>query len=88
MKRKDLVLLIGVALLTAIIAFILSTVIFKTPQNRSTKVPVAGSIDTQFPDIKHDSSYNSIFSDRALDPTVPLNASNSPNNQPFQGATP
>lgn len=88
MKRKDLILLVGVAVFTAIIAFVLSTAVFKIPKNRSTKVPVAGSIDSQFPDVKHDSTYNTIFNNRSIDPTVPLDASNAPNNQPFNGSNP
>lgn len=83
MKQKELALLIGVAFFTAIIAFILSSVIFKVPHNRTVKVPVAARITTNFPDIKNDSNYNTIFNDNALDPAVPLNATNAPNNQPF-----
>lgn len=83
MKRKDLVVLIGIAFVTAIIAFILSSVIFKVPRNRSTKVPIAGSINTTFPDVRHDSNYNTIFNTKALDPAVPLSPSDTPNNQPF-----
>jgi hypothetical protein len=83
MKRKDLILIVGIGCLTALIAFVISSVVFKVPSDRSTKVPVAGSINTSFPDIKNDPNYNTIFNDRALDPTVPLNASTAPNNQPF-----
>lgn len=83
MKRKELALIIGSAFITAIIAYVFSSIIFKVPTNRSTKVPVAGSISTRFPDIKNDPSYNTIFNNTALDPAVPLNASTTPNNQPF-----
>ncbi|MBX4190793.1 hypothetical protein KW794_01770 [Candidatus Saccharibacteria bacterium] len=85
MKQKNIILLAGVGFLTAIIAFIFSSVIFKVPHNRSTKVPVAGSVTTAFPDIRHDSNYNTIFNNKALDPAVPLNANNKPNSQPFNG---
>jgi hypothetical protein len=83
MKRKDLMLLIGVAFFTAIIGFVFSSVTFKTPQTRSTKVPTAGTISTNFPDINNDPSYNTIFNTNAVDPAVPLNASNTQNNTPF-----
>ena len=82
MKRKNLVLLIVIAIFTAVIAVVLSTVVFKVPANRSTKVPVAGSINTTFPDIKNDPTYNTIFNDNAIDPAVPLQGVSS-NNQPF-----
>jgi capsular polysaccharide biosynthesis protein len=86
MKRREIIMVVIIGFFTAIIAFLLSTIIFKSPQHRSTKVPVAGSIDTNFPDIRHDSNYNTIFNDKALDPAVPLNASTNPNNQPFLGS--
>ena len=85
MKQKDVMLLVAVGFFTAIIAFIFSTLIFKVPASRSTKVPVAGSISTSFPDIKHDPSYNTIFNTNALDPAVPLQAGSN-NNQPFNGS--
>lgn len=85
MKQKDIALLIGVGFFTAIFSFVLSSVIFKAPAHRSTKVPTAGSISTSFPDIRHDPNYNFIFNSNALDPAVPLDASSTPNNQPFNG---
>lgn len=85
MKQKELVAVIGIAFFTAIVAFIISSLVFKTPSTRSTKVPLAGSISTDFPDLNHDSNYNVIFNTNAYDPSVPLNGNNTPNNQPFQG---
>ena len=86
MKQKDIATVVGVAVFTAIIAFIFSSLIFKVPSGRKTEVPVAGSIDTTFPDLNHDTNYNTIFNDNALDPAVPLNNSGAPNNQPFNGS--
>lgn len=83
MKQKDIALLVAVAFFTAIIAFLFTTMVFKIPPNRSTKVPVAGSINATFPDIKNDPNYNTIFNTNALDPAVPLQVGSSPNNQPF-----
>lgn len=84
MKQKNnLILLAGVAFFTAVVAFIISTIVFKGPSNRSTKVPVAGSIDSTFPDIRNDSDYNTIFNVNAVDPAVPLTPNTTPNNQPF-----
>ena len=85
MKQKDLLLLIVVGCLTAVIAFIFSTLIFKVPANRSTKVPVAGSISTSFPDIRHDPNYNTIFNTNAIDPAVPLQVGAN-NTQPFNSS--
>jgi hypothetical protein len=88
MKQKDTTLLITIAIITAIFSFVLSSVIFKVPVNRSTKIPIAGSINTSFPDIKHDSSYNSIFNANSLDPAVPLQVDSNPNTQPFNNSSP
>ncbi len=85
MKQKDIALLVVVGFFTAIVAFVFSTLVFKVPPNRSTKVPVAGSVTTTFPDIKHDPNYNTIFNTNALDPAVPLQVGSN-NNQPFNGA--
>lgn len=85
MRQKDIILLVVVGFFTAIIAFIFSTLVFKVPAGRSTKVPVAGSISTSFPDIKNDPNYNTIFNNNALDPAVPLQVGSS-NSQPFNGA--
>lgn len=85
MKRKDITLLVAVGVFTAIVAFIFSTLVFKVPTNRATKVPVAGSISTSFPDIKHDPNYNTIFNTNAIDPAVPLQVGSN-NNQPFNGS--
>jgi hypothetical protein len=87
MKQKNsAALVIVIAFFTAIFSFVLSSLIFKPAQNRSTKVPTAGNISTTFPDIKHDSNYTPIFNSKALDPAVPLNTNSNPNNQPFTGA--
>jgi hypothetical protein len=85
MKNQNVLMLVVVGFFTAIIAFVFSTIVFKVPTNRSTKVPVAGSISTSFPDIKHDPIYNTIFNTRAIDPAVPLQVGGS-NSQPFNGA--
>jgi hypothetical protein len=87
MKQKDILLLVVVGFFTAIFAFLVTTVVFKVPANRSTKVPVAGSISTSFPDIKNDPNYNVIFNTKALDPAVPLQVGASPNDQPFNGSS-
>jgi hypothetical protein len=87
MKQKEPILLIVVGVFTALFAFMISTMIFKVPSNRSTKVPIAGSIQTTFPDIKHDPAYNTIFNTNALDPAVPVQVGNTSNNQPFNGST-
>lgn len=84
MKRKELFPLIGAVLLCAIVAFILSSVLFKGP-NKNTKVPTAENVSTDFPDVHGDPKYNSIFNRNALDPAQPIQVDDH-NSQPFSGS--
>jgi len=84
MKRKELIPLVGAALLCAIIAFILSMLVFKGPA-KNTKVPTAEDVSTQFPDVKNDPKYSSIFNKNALDPAQPIKVDNN-NSKPFSGS--
>lgn len=84
MKQKDLVTLIIIAFITAIFSFVLSSVLFKIPVGRATKVAsAASSVSTNFPDIKNDPNYNTIFNTNSLDPAVPVQVGTNPNSQPF-----
>lgn len=85
MKQKDIAALALIALITAIFAFVLSGLIFKTPLSRSSTVPTADGISTTFPDIQNDPSYNTIFNGNALDPAQPVQVGSTQNSQPFNG---
>ena len=83
MKQKDIAVIILVAFAAGIVSFIVARVVFKPPQG-STQVPVVTAIDPNFPDVKNDSKYNSIFNAKALDPTQPVQIGNNNNNVPFR----
>lgn len=86
MKQKDLIRLAALSLITAIIAYFVSGLVFKVPSTRSAQIPVASNIDTTFPDITNDPSYNTIFNKNSVDLAVPLDT-NTGNNQPFNGSS-
>jgi hypothetical protein len=85
MKRQDVATLAVVAFVSAIIAFIITSLVFTTPKNRSSKVPSLNTVTTSFPDIKNDPSYKAFLNSNALDPTQPVQIGTTQNNTPFNG---
>jgi hypothetical protein len=86
MKRKDLLTLIVTGFFSAIIAFVITSVIFSAPRNRSAKVPVVNVVPVSLPDVKNDPSYKPIFNNNAVDLTQPVQIGNSQNTTPFNGS--
>lgn len=85
MRRNDIIIIAGVAVVTAIFSLILTSLLFSGPKNRGAKVPVSQAITTTFPDVKNDPAYNNFFNTNALDPAQPVSVGNAQNNQPFNG---
>lgn len=85
MKRQNLIILIMVAIISAILAIIISNTLFGTPQSKPIKVPVVDKISSSFPDVNNDSKYKSVFNAQALDPTQLIQIGGSNNSAPFQG---
>jgi hypothetical protein len=84
MKRKDLVIVVFVAVFAAILSFVVSNALFGSPAKNPIKVPVVHKIDSTFPDVKNDTSYTSFFNNKAINPTQLIQIGNSTNNAPFQ----
>lgn len=84
MKKQTPVLLIGVAVIAAIFAMILSSLIFGSPKKNPSKVPQVAPIQSTFPVVKNDDTYKTIFNDKALDPTQLIRIGDQSNNQPFR----
>jgi hypothetical protein len=85
MRRSDILIITGVAVVSAIFSLILTSILFSGPKNRSEKVPVSQAITATFPDVKNDPAYNTFFNTNALDPAQPVSVGNAQNNQPFNG---
>ena len=82
MKRSNTMALIIIGLVSAVIAYIVSGVLFKA-NDRAEKVPTVESINQNFPDIRNDADYKVIFNDKALDATQPVQIQGNNNTNPF-----
>jgi len=82
-SEDSTVKLIVVAVITAVIAFILTSMIFSSPKHHDLKAPVVNTITPTLPDVKNDPAYNTFLNSNALDATQPVQVGNSQNNQPF-----
>lgn len=86
MKRQDIIRLSLVGVAAAIISYVISGMVFKVPNNRSTSVPTVDVIPTSMPDIKNDPAYNFFLNKNAVDLTQPVQIGNSQNTAPFNGS--
>jgi hypothetical protein len=84
MKRKDLVLLGGVALVAAFVSFLLSDALIGSPKKHPIKVPVVQQISSDFPDVQNDPNYKQFLNNKALNPTQLIHIGNNKNTKPFQ----
>lgn len=86
MKQKDLAPMIAAIVFCAIVAFVLSTLLIKGHSD-DRQVKTAGEVSTQFPDVRNDPKYNSIFNKNAIDPAQPIKVdnNNSSTTVPFSG---
>lgn len=80
MKQKDLVLIGGIVVVSAIISLFVSKAIFVPPKNRQQEVEVVQPISASFS--QPDSKY---FNANAFDPTQPITVGQNANNDPFKG---
>lgn len=83
MKRKDLITLVFVAILSGIVSLVISNMFFGGAGNKKASAPIVEEIEPTFPDVANDSAYNSFLNTRALDPTQPVQIGNNQNTAPF-----
>ena len=79
MKKKDLTLILVIAVIAGVLSFLLSRLVFGNPQSRTTLVEVVEPISAEFksPDQK-------IFNQDAINPTRLIKIGGEPQNQnPF-----
>ena len=82
MNRKGLPMIITVAVIAAVVSYVIAGLVFHSPP-RNTKVPQVEAIQGSFPDVKNDASYSSFISPSGLDPTQPVQIGGSQNTNPF-----
>ncbi len=87
MNRKEIVTVSAVAVIAALISFVVAGALFNSPSKHNATAPNVQAITSSFPDVKNDPSYNFFLNTKALDPTQPIQIGNSSNNAPFNGAS-
>lgn len=81
MKRKDLGVIIGVAIVSGIISLIVSSKVIVTPAHRQQQVEVVPAINAQF-----STPSTTYFNSQSIDPTVLIQIGNNSNQTPFNNS--
>lgn len=84
MKRKDIVMIVAIAVFAAFIGYLLSNLLLNSPNSRKVTVPVVTPISSDFP-VTSTSSYKSFFNSNAIDPTQLIRIGGQTNSSPFSG---
>lgn len=71
MKRRDILILAMVAIISGILSLVMAGSLLGSAR-RTDKVPLASPISETLPDLKNDSSFNKFLNPQALDPTQPV----------------
>ena len=79
MKRKDIGIILLVAILSSFISIILSGAIISTPEDRRQKVEVVEALSTEFQ--RPDSTY---FNSRSVNPAKRIQIGQDPDSKPFE----
>jgi hypothetical protein len=85
MKRKELIVVVGVGVAAAIISFIVSGALFGSPNKNPIKVPVVNKISSDFPLPQTDDTYKKFFNSQANNPTQLIRIGGNNNTTPFRG---
>lgn len=80
MKQKDMVLIIVVAFISALLAFVLSRYVINSPKDQQQKVEVIGAIEKEFADPD-----KRFFNENSINPTKIITIGQDPNASPFAG---
>jgi hypothetical protein len=78
MKQKDVILIVIVAFVSAILAFVISNTFINSPKNRSTTAEVVEPIVADFP--SPDKRY---FNENSINPTQLIRIGENTNPSPF-----
>lgn len=78
MKQKDIALIIVIVVISAVLSYFLSNMIFATPANRQQQVEVVTPITSNFP-----TPDTRFFNDNSNDPTQLIQIQQNNNTNPF-----
>ena len=79
MKQKDIALIVAVAGISTIIAFVLANIFIGGTKNRQASIPVVGAVSSSF--TQPDKRY---FNSTAVNATQTVKISDNNNSQPFK----
>lgn len=80
MRQKDMMVILAVAIFSAVLAVVVTKMLFSKPQNRQVEVEIVAPISAEFPDPD-----KRFFNQNAIDPTQAIQIGNSNNPDPFRG---
>ena len=80
MKQKDIALIAIVVVISGIISFFVSNLLFASPDNRQQEVEVVEAISASFP-----TPSNKYFNTESINPTELIQIGTSTNPNPFNG---
>ncbi len=79
MKSSDIAMIIFVASISLVAAYLIGGALINSPESRSTSVEVAVPIGTEFLEPS-----NKIFNDNSINPTEKIKIGEADSNKPFQ----
>ena len=80
MKSKDIAIIVGVAIVSAIFSYVIAGFVFGGEDSENLSAPIVQTISTDFPVPAADDPY---FNSTSLNPTRTINIGETDNNQPF-----
>lgn len=81
MKKKDILLIAVVVIISGTLSFFISRLLFTIPKNRETKVEIVQPISSDFP--QPDARY---FNSASINITRNITIGDNQNSQPFNGS--
>ncbi len=81
MKKKDILLIAVVVIISGVFSLVLSNYLFTSPKNRQEQVEIVEPISAEFTVPKKDDKY---FNAQAIDPTLIIKIGDNNNNDPFK----
>jgi hypothetical protein len=85
MKRKDAIVLVGIALVSGFLALMVSRILFNASVDGGLDTPVVKPISQSFPDVYNDPKYKSFLNSSSLDFTQSIQIGDTVNVTPFRG---
>lgn len=86
MKKREWILIGGVAIIAAVISLLVSDSIFGSPKKHPILVPEVEKISSDFPKPQTDDQYKTFYNQEAFNPTQIIKIGGQGNTEPFKSA--